>query len=82
LVASRRIVWIKIFGLPIHVWEEEAFKQIGSQFGDFLDFDEDTISLKRLDVTRVKIVTNRLGLINDHLVIQVVGSIVTPSLII
>lgn len=53
---------------------EKPSNRLGSQFGDLLDFDEDTISLKRLDVARVKIVTNRLGLINDHLVIQVVGS--------
>lgn len=57
LVASKITVWIKILSLPVHVWDEEAFKQIGDQFGEFLDFDEDTILRRILDVARIKIYT-------------------------
>lgn len=44
LVAKGRIVWIKILGIPLHVWEEKTFKQLGNQYEEFLDFDEVTIS--------------------------------------
>lgn len=73
MVATKRMVWVKIFGLPLHVWEEDTFKQIGAQFGVFLDFDDATINRKRLDVARVKILTDRLGWLNEVVDITVVG---------
>jgi len=57
------------------VWEEEIFKKIGTLYGDFLDFDEDTISKKRLDVTRLKVCTQRRGVIDDQIDISVVGAV-------
>ena len=33
LVASRRRVWLKVYGISMHVWEEGFFKQIGSFLG-------------------------------------------------
>jgi hypothetical protein len=49
LVVDSRTVWVKVFGIPLHVWEETLFKKLGSLFGVFVDFDEDTISRKRLN---------------------------------
>jgi hypothetical protein len=46
LVASRRRVWLKVYGISMHVGEEGFFKQIGSFFGEFMDFDEDTVTLR------------------------------------
>jgi len=74
-VPSRRVVWLKIYGLPIHVWEEESFKLIRAQFGIFMDFDEETVSRKRLDVARIKVFPDKMGWINDQLVIKVVGEV-------
>ena len=52
-VLKQRKVWLRVLGLPLHVWEEKCFKQLGDLFVDFVDFDEETISLSRLDVARI-----------------------------
>lgn len=72
-MAKSRKVWIKIVGLPLHVWEESTFKKIGNLFGDFLDFDEATIGKWRFDLARIQVVTGRNGLIDECLRIKFVG---------
>jgi hypothetical protein len=74
LVAKGRLVWIKICGLPLHVWEEESFKKAGSMFGVFLDYDEATNTRQRLDFARVKVCTDRLGWISEQIHIKVMGA--------
>ena len=48
-VFSRK-VWLNVFGIPLHAWDEPLFKLLRSKFGAFLDFDEATINRKRLDI--------------------------------
>jgi len=74
MVAKKRVIWLNFFGTSLHVWEEETFKQLSSMFGEFLDFDDSTISKKRMDVARVKVCTDRLFFIDEHLSIKVVGA--------
>jgi len=74
LVAKGRLVWVKIFGLPIHVWDEESFMKVGSLFGVFLDYDEATNTRQRLDFARVKVCTDRLGWISEQIHIKVMGA--------
>jgi hypothetical protein len=63
-----------VWGIPIHVWDEHLFKKIGNVFGDFVDFDEETIARKRFDFARVKISTEKMGLIDDVVELMVVGA--------
>ena len=60
--------------LPLHVWEEENFQQLGAMFGVFLDFDEETISFRRLDFTRIQVSTSRMGFISEQLRLEVMGA--------
>jgi hypothetical protein len=53
LVADSRLVWLNIHGIPLHVWDKPLFKKLGSLFGVFMDFDDETIERKRLDVARI-----------------------------
>ncbi|GAU43791.1 hypothetical protein TSUD_285430 [Trifolium subterraneum] len=57
LFAINREVWIKVYGIPLHIWGEKLFKMVGAKLGGFLDFDEDTAALGRFDVARLKILT-------------------------
>lgn len=75
LVAKRRVVWLKISGLPPHVWEEGTFKLIGACFGMFLDFDEATFTRQSLEVARLKIDTARMEWICEQLSINVMGAV-------
>jgi len=74
-VAVRRSVWLKVMGIPLHVWEEPTFKALGSLFGVFLDFDEVTISKKRLDWARIKVSTGRKFFIDEQVNISVMGAV-------
>jgi len=73
LVASRRSVWLKIFGLALHVWEEETFKKVVAEFGFFLNFDESTITRQIFDVARIKVCIYNMGWISEQLLITVMG---------
>ncbi|WJX32591.1 hypothetical protein P8452_20896 [Trifolium repens] len=74
LVSESREIWIQIFGLPLHAWEESSFKMVAGRFGVFLDFDEATIEKQRLDVARVKLRTVRRCLIDTVIQLSVLGS--------
>ncbi|MCI04753.1 hypothetical protein A2U01_0025800, partial [Trifolium medium] len=71
--ADRRDTWVKVYGIPLHVWGEKLFKVIGGKYGDFLDFDEATASRARLDVARIKIATTFRGCIDESLKIIALG---------
>ncbi|GJR03879.1 RNA-directed DNA polymerase, eukaryota [Tanacetum coccineum] len=50
-VASDRIVWVDIKGVPLHVWSHATFHKIGSQWGEVMELEdgnEDLFSRKRL----------------------------------
>jgi hypothetical protein len=49
-VAMGRRMLLRIAGIPLHVWDEPFFKFLASRFGVFLDFDEDTAAMRRLDL--------------------------------
>lgn len=34
--------WLKVFGIPLHAWSMDSFKQIGDLCGGFMGVDEDT----------------------------------------
>jgi hypothetical protein len=72
-VALNRRLWLKVFGIPLHVWDEELFKAIGTHFGEFLDFDEDTIGRRRLDFATLHVRTPKRGMIDEEICIRVMG---------
>jgi len=75
MVAQKRRVWLHVYDIPIHVWYEFLFKLLGSKFRDFLDFDEDTICRRRLDVARIRVSTARTEFIDEFIKIKVVGAV-------
>lgn len=65
MVVKNRKVWLRVTGLPLHVWEEENFQQLGAIFGVFLGFDEEIIGFRRLDFARIHLSTSRMGFISE-----------------
>lgn len=55
-VAVKIRIWLKVLGIPLHVWDGELFKTIRAFLGEFLDFDEDTIGRRRLDLARILVI--------------------------
>jgi hypothetical protein len=64
MVSECREIWIDVYGIPFHAWEEGTFKMVAGRFGVFLDFDAATVSKQRLDVARVKLRTVMRGMID------------------
>lgn len=75
LVAKRKRAWVNLMGIPLHVWDERFFKLAGGKFGEFLDFDVDTVERNRLDSARILISTYRMSFIDEWLKISMMGSI-------
>jgi hypothetical protein len=70
----RRKVWLNVFGIPLHVWDEPQFKLLGSSFGTFLDFDEATIGRKHFDMAKINVLTDKQGIIDEKLILKVMGA--------
>jgi hypothetical protein len=68
--ADRRDTWVKVFGIPLHIWGETLFKAIRGMYGKFLDFDSNTTSRAKLDVASLKIATYFEGKIDETVLIK------------
>ena len=41
-------VWVRVVGLPLHLWSREVFKRIGECCGGFVAVDEETVFFSQL----------------------------------
>jgi hypothetical protein len=71
IVAKQREIWVQVLGIPLHIWGDEFFKQLGAKFGVFLDYDDATTSRRRLDVARLKILTDIWTVIDAAVKVEV-----------
>jgi hypothetical protein len=58
MASVKRESWVRIYGLPLHVWGENAFRLLIKPWGDYVGVDEETRQRARFDVARVKILTS------------------------
>ncbi|WJX59530.1 hypothetical protein P8452_44840 [Trifolium repens] len=61
MAASRREIWVRIYGVPLQLWHEPVFKTILKTCGEVIGMDEDTRGRSRFDVARVKLLVPVLG---------------------
>ena len=40
--------WVRVVGLPMHLWSQKILKKIADACGGFLAMDEDTMMLSKL----------------------------------
>jgi hypothetical protein len=66
--ADRRDTWVKVYGIPLHIWGENLFKAIGGKYGEFLDFDNNTAAK-----TCIKISTDFRSAIDDPVIARALG---------
>jgi hypothetical protein len=71
--SDRRETWVKVYGVPLHVWGENLFKVIGGKYGEFLDFDNNTAARVKLNVACIKISTDFRGVIDDPMFVRAMG---------
>jgi hypothetical protein len=75
LFAVQREIWIQVYGIPLHIWGDDLFKMIGNKLGAFLDYDEETASMARLDVARLKIRIGKWAVLDEVVKVEVEGVI-------
>ncbi|MCI10631.1 sulfate transporter, partial [Trifolium medium] len=59
-----RGAWVRLYGIPLHAWNENFFKLCVFDCGRFLRADSCTIEKDRLDYARVLIATPALEVVN------------------
>lgn len=47
--------WVRILGLPLHLWDSEVFREIGDFCGGFVSVDVDTRQRKNLQWARITV---------------------------
>ena len=52
-----RLVWVKILGLPLHLWGRSLFKRFGDSCGRFVAVDENTAERQNLKWARILVET-------------------------
>ena len=54
-VARERFIWIRLQGVPLHLWSGKFFFTVGNSLGSFITSDNNTHNLHRFDIARILI---------------------------
>jgi hypothetical protein len=74
-VDLERIIWLRIFGIPVHAWNDDFFAQLTKPWGSFMHADNTTSKKITLDVARILIRTSCQIVIDEFVDVQVNGEI-------
>jgi len=68
----RRGAWLRVYGIPLHAWNETFFNLCVFDCGSFLRSDNCSLARKRFDYARVLVSTSSFEVINvsEHIVID------------
>ncbi|MCH84931.1 DUF4283 domain protein [Trifolium medium] len=70
-VDNERLVWLRVYGIPVHAWNDNFFTLISQPFGTFLNTDESTSKKLTMDVARIMIRTPGLKAVDDFLSVKI-----------
>ncbi|GAU48536.1 hypothetical protein TSUD_282880 [Trifolium subterraneum] len=74
-VDNDRLVWLRVYGIPVHAWNDNFFTLISQQFGIFLNADDTTSKNLTMDVARILIRTSSLKAVDEFLNVKVNGEL-------
>ncbi|PNX61614.1 putative sulfate transporter, partial [Trifolium pratense] len=69
----QRGAWVRLYGIPLHAWNEDFFKLCVADYGRLLRTESVSADKDRLDFARVLIATPDLNIINSAATILVDG---------
>lgn len=72
-VNYERGAWLRVYGTPVHAWNELFFKLCVSGYGRFIRSDSCTVDKERFDFARVLISTSSLDIINSLIEVSIDG---------
>ncbi|MCI44713.1 hypothetical protein A2U01_0065952, partial [Trifolium medium] len=76
VVPSQRGVWVRLYDVPLHAWNENFFKLCVIDCGRFLRADSCTVEKDRLDYARILLATNVLEVVKRKEILLVEGELV------
>ncbi|KAJ4847778.1 hypothetical protein Tsubulata_003316 [Turnera subulata] len=69
--AFNRLCWVHIKGSPPYVWSRDFFQAVTSRIGSMVDWSRETMSMDRMDVAEILVLTNSSCFINCALTVSV-----------
>ncbi|KAI7996453.1 Cleavage stimulating factor 64 [Camellia lanceoleosa] len=63
--STERGVWISCMGVPLHLWSNNTFRDIGSIWGEVVQLQEDINNPRSFEFGRVRILTSSVEVINS-----------------
>jgi hypothetical protein len=72
-VDLERIIWLRVFGVPVHVWNDDFFTKITKPWGIFMHSDDVTNKKVTMDVARLLIRTSSQKAIDEFIDVQING---------
>ncbi|GAU49604.1 hypothetical protein TSUD_407690 [Trifolium subterraneum] len=64
-VDNSRLVWLRVYGIPVHAWHADFFSKITNKYGTFVNEDTGTLKVLTMDVARIMIRTVELKVIDE-----------------
>ncbi|XVF29450.1 hypothetical protein REPUB_Repub15cG0122200 [Reevesia pubescens] len=69
--ASNRVVWVACYGVPIHAWNIDTFRNIAERWGEFLRMDSVTLDFKAFNKGCMQVITSLQCKIDEFFMLQV-----------
>jgi hypothetical protein len=71
ILPKGRRIWVRLFGVPLHIWSMEGFKKIIWRYGKLLNLDPETLEQSRLDVARAQIAVTYWEMVDEVIEVKV-----------
>jgi hypothetical protein len=71
ILPKGRRTWVRLFGVPLHIWSLEGFKKIVWRYGTLLNLDPETLEQSRLDVARAQIAITYWEMVDEVIEVKV-----------
>ncbi|KAL7235297.1 hypothetical protein ACSBR1_018740 [Camellia fascicularis] len=76
-LVQERCVWLKCFGIPLHVWNRNTLNNIGSLWGSVLSIEGDICQPKSFSHARIRVATSTMESITKPLTLECKGKAYT-----
>ncbi|PNX87622.1 hypothetical protein L195_g043715, partial [Trifolium pratense] len=70
-----RLVWLRVYGIPAHAWNDEFFQLISKPWGHYINADDGTNKKISMDVARLLIRTSGQRVVDEFLDVKIDGEV-------
>ncbi|PNX76543.1 hypothetical protein L195_g032496, partial [Trifolium pratense] len=71
----KRTIWLRIYGIPPHAWNDLFFAQVVKPWGTFINADDGTMKKTTLDVAHLMIRTSCQQVVDEFIDVKVNGDL-------